>query len=52
MKFGFDWSVSEEKTFEECGRRTTTDGWTDGVCLYFKLTYEPKGSGELTSINY
>ena len=34
--------VSEEKVFEECGRRT--DG---GACLYYKLTYEPKGSGEL-----
>ena len=34
--------ISEEKTFEECGLRT--DG---GACLYYKLTYEPKGSGEL-----
>ena len=30
--------------FKVCGRRRRKD---DGVCLYFKLTYEPKGSGEL-----
>ena len=41
--------------FKECGRRTTDDdddddddGRTDnGACIYYKLTYEPKGSGEL-----
>ena len=39
--------VLEEKIFEKCGR--TTDGWTDdGPWLYYKLTNEPKGSGELT----
>ena len=36
--------VSEEKMFEECGRRTTTD---DRACLYYKLTHEPKDSDEL-----
>ena len=31
-------AVSEEKMFKECGRR-----WMDnGVCLYYRLTYEPK----------
>ena len=31
------------------GRTTTGNGrWTDdGACLYYKLTSEPKGSGEL-----
>ena len=29
--------------FEECGRRTDDNG----ACLYYKLTYELKGSGEL-----
>ena len=47
MKFGFDWpSGSEEKMFEECGRLMMTD---DGACLYYKLIYLPKGSGELTT---
>ena len=35
-------AVLEKKIFENCGR---TD---DGACLYYKLTNEPKGSGELT----
>ena len=34
--------VSEEKMFKECRRRTD-----NGAILYYKLTYEPKGSGEL-----
>ena len=34
--------VSEEKMFEERGRQTG-----DGACLYYKLTNEPKVSGEL-----
>ena len=34
--------VSEEKMFEKCGRRTDGE-----ACLYYKLTYEPRGSGEL-----
>ena len=34
--------VSEEKTFQECGRRTD-----DEVGIHYKLTYKPKGSGEL-----
>ena len=38
-------AVSEEKMFKERGRRLTmTD---NGVCLYYKLTYEHKGSDEL-----
>ena len=36
-------AVSEEKMFKECGRR----GTDNGACLYYKLTYEPEGSGEL-----
>ena len=29
------------------------DGRTDnGACLYYKLTYESKGSGELKSIKF
>ena len=35
-------AVSEEKMFEECGRATN-----DRACLYYKLTHEPKDSGEL-----
>ena len=34
--------ILEEKIFENCGRRTD-----DGPWLYYKLTNEPKGSGEL-----
>ena len=34
-----------EKMFENGGRRRMTT--TDEACLYYKLTYEPKGSGEL-----
>ena len=34
--------VSEEM-FKECGRRRTDAR----ACLYYKLTHEPKGSGEL-----
>ena len=36
-------AVLVKKIFENDGR---TD---DGACLYYKLTNEPKGSGELTS---
>ena len=36
-------AVLEKKTFENGGRRTD-----DGPWLYYKLTNEPKGSGELT----
>ena len=36
-------AVSTEKTFKESRRRRTDNG----ACLYYKLTYEPKGSGEL-----
>ena len=44
-KFAFDLPVVSEM-FEELGRRTN-DGWMDdGVCLYNKLTFEPKRSGE------
>ena len=52
MKFGFvssiGLSVLEKKIFEN-GGRTTDDGqrMDDGACLYYKLTNEPKGSGEL-----
>ena len=34
--------VALEKMFENGGRRQQTD---DEDCLYYKLTYEPKGSG-------
>ena len=40
--------VSEEKMFENVdGRTTDDDGRTTDAWLYYKLTYEPKGSGEL-----
>ena len=42
-------AVSEEKMFEECGRRTDDRLTDDGACLYYKLTNEPKSSGELKS---
>ena len=38
-------AVLEKKIFEN-GGQPTEDG---GACLYYKLTYEPKGSGELTT---
>ena len=39
-------AVLEKKSFEMVdGRRTD-----DGACLYYKLTNEPKGSGELEKI--
>ena len=42
MKFGFDW-------FSGFGEEDHWKWWTDnGACLYYKLTNEPKGSGEPT----
>ena len=44
-KFGSDWPCS---FWEDVWRVWTTDWRTDdGACLYYKLTHEPKGSGEL-----
>ena len=41
--------VLEKKMFENGGRRwRRTD---DRACLYYKLTYEPKGLGELKAIS-
>ena len=47
MKFGFDWPTGFGG--KDVWRVWTTDGRRadDGACLYYKLTYEPKGSGEL-----
>ena len=42
MKFGFDWPSGFGKWGTD-GRRQTDDG----ACLNYKLTNEPKGSGEL-----
>ena len=43
MEFGIDWpSGIETKMFEGCGRRTD-----DGAYLYYKLSHDPKSSGEL-----
>ena len=43
------------ETLKECGRRRTmtyNNVRTDnGACLYYKLTYEAKGSGELKKAN-
>ena len=49
MKFGFDWpSGFGEDLWKWC-----TDGRTDdGAWLYYKLTNEPKGSGELKNKSY
>ena len=49
MKFGFDWpsGFGEEdlwKWWTDDNGRQRTD---DGACPYYKLTNEPKGSGEL-----
>ena len=33
--------ILDKKMFEN------VDGWTTDALLYYKLTYEPKGSGEL-----
>ena len=42
MKFGFDWPSGFEEDLWKW--------WTDNrPCLYYNLTNEPKGSGELTS---
>ena len=40
--------VSEEKTFEMCGWLMAGQTTDRRVCLYYELTFEPKGSGELT----
>ena len=40
-------AVLEKKIFENGGRLTD-----DGPCLYYKLTNEPKGSGELIKVAY
>ena len=61
MNFGFDWPRVSEKTFGECGRRTDrrTNGRTTagrrvdvGICLFYKLRYKPKGSGELIKLHF
>ena len=57
MKFGFDWpsGFGKEDLWKwwTDGQRTTMDAngrqTDDGACLYYKLTNEPKGSGELIS---
>ena len=55
MKFGLDWpSGFGEKDLWKWwtdGRTPTNNGrrTDDGACLYYKLTNEPKGSGELKS---
>ena len=44
MKIGFDLPSS----FWEVWKMLVTDGHADdGACLYYKLTYETKDSGEL-----
>ena len=48
MKFGFDWPSGFGG--EDVLRVWMTDGrrWMDNrACLYYKLTHETKGSGEL-----
>ena len=40
-------AVLEKKIFENGGRRTDGRRTDDGPWLYYKLTNEPKGSGEL-----
>ena len=49
MKFSFDWPSGFWGDVQECGLRTDDEGgWMDDrACLYYKLTHEPKGSGEL-----
>ena len=62
MKFGFDWpsgpldqrhpgqrTVRCLKSVDDGGMEGWMDGrrMDDGACLYYNLTYEPKGSGEL-----
>ena len=48
MKFGFDWPSSfEKKIFENVVLTTDGQQTDDGPWLYYKLTNEPKGSGEL-----
>ena len=46
MKFGFNWpsSFGEDDLWKWWTDEQRTD---DGACLYYKLTNEPKGSGEL-----
>ena len=46
MKFGFDWPRGFGE--EDLWKWWTDNGWMDDrACLYYKLTNEPKGSGEL-----
>ena len=52
MKFGFDWPSGfwRRRSLKMVDGRTTDDNGQrtdDGACLYYKLTNEPKGSGEL-----
>ena len=42
-------AVSEKKMFEECERRTDDGQTTEPAYTIYKLTHEPKGSGELKS---
>ena len=54
MKFGFDWpSVSEDKMFEECGRRTDGRRTTEPVYTISspKSLKAQEGSGELNKAN-
>ena len=63
MKFGFDrpsgfWRRSLKMVDDGRTDVRTDDGRTDGrrqthdgPCLYFKLTNEPKGSGELKTLS-
>ena len=42
-------TASEEMSFENVDGRRTDDGRTPDACIYYKLTCEPTGSGELKS---
>ena len=45
-------AVLEKKIFENGGRTDNGRQQTnDGACIYYKLTNEPKGSGELKTEN-
>ena len=50
MKFGFDW-FWRRRSLKMVDRQQTDNGRMDeGPWLYYKLTNEPKGSGELKTL--
>ena len=49
IKFGFEWTSGfwEKDILKSVDNEQRQPRMDDGACLYYKLTYEPKGSAEL-----